>query len=94
MPTRDSLGTPFADSRIVAYERCLLDVYIMGAGIGAGVAKVIFQTIKDLKTRGVEAGLGFHDVKPRKVKPRSGLTRARDWRGARPKGAARSRCLA
>ncbi|MDR1256155.1 MAG: AAA family ATPase [Spirochaetaceae bacterium] len=66
MANKASPVSPFADSAIADYERCLLCAYIMGADIGArvnkdvflsGAHKVIFQVIKDLKGRGVEADL-------------------------------------
>jgi replicative DNA helicase len=59
-------GMPYADCRIDEYERYLLGAYILGADIGAGITKNIFESgahkavflaIKELKTLGVDADL-------------------------------------
>jgi hypothetical protein len=66
MTNKASPVTPYADHIVVDYERCLLGAYILGADIEArvnkdvfmsGAHKVIFQTFKDLKGRGVKPDL-------------------------------------
>ncbi|MDR2742618.1 MAG: AAA family ATPase [Treponema sp.] len=63
MAAKTNPGMPYADHRIVEYERYLLGSYILGASIGEGITenvflsgahRTVFPVIRELKTQGLD----------------------------------------